>query len=91
MDEHEDLADLPGLGPRSAAALRRIGISTAGELRARDAFEIYARLRAEVPGTSLNFLYALIGAQDGLSWQEVRRRYRTEILLRLEAMKLAPK
>ena len=82
---------LRGLGPKSRAALLRIGIATADELRALDPFEVYARLRAAVPGTSLNMLYALIGAVDGCDWRDVARHRRTEILLRLDTMGLAPK
>jgi DNA transformation protein and related proteins len=82
---------LRGLGPKSSAALRAIGIDSADELRARDPFEVYAELKAKVPGTSLNFLYGLIGAVEDVSWQEVKRTRRTAILLRLEEMGLAPK
>jgi DNA transformation protein len=35
-------------------------------------------------------LYALIGAIEGRHWQEVKRERRTEILLRLDEMGLAP-
>ena len=53
---------MKGLGPKSSAALRSIGIASLEELRARDPFDVYAVLKANVPGTSLNFLYGLIGA-----------------------------
>jgi DNA transformation protein len=82
---------LKGLGPKCADALLKVGIATADELRARDPFDIYAQLKANVPGASLNFLYAIIGAQESLHWQEVQRTRRTEILLKLEEMGLAPK
>lgn len=85
------IADLEGLGPRSAAALRRVGIRSVEDLRACDPFEVYARLKTNVPGTSLNFLYGIIGAIDGLPWQEVKRTRRMEILLRLDELGLAPK
>lgn len=79
------------LGPRSQAWLAQIGITTPAQLQAADAFKLYARLKAEVPGVSLNLLYALIGAQEGLHWQAVKRARRTEILLRLDDMGLAPR
>ncbi|MDD3763041.1 MAG: DUF123 domain-containing protein [Nevskiales bacterium] len=84
------VADLKGLGPSSAAALRNIGIDNADQLRGSDPFALYAALKAKAPGTSLNFLYALIGAIDGIHWLEVKRSRRMEILLRLDAMGLAP-
>ena len=86
-----NVASLKGLGPRSSAALREIGIESVKELLGRDPFDVYAELKAEVPGTSLNFLYALIGAIEDVHWQEIKRTRRTAILLRLEEMGIAPK
>ncbi|WP_220800680.1 TfoX/Sxy family DNA transformation protein [Mitsuaria sp. WAJ17] len=80
-----------GLGPRSLEQLAALGISSAEELRAQDAFALYARLKARWPGASLNLLYALIGAQEDLDWREVARERRTDILLRLDDMGLAPR
>jgi DNA transformation protein len=84
------VASLKGLGPKSSAALRSIGIASTEELRARDPFDVYAELKAKVPGTSLNFLYGLIGAIEDVHWQEIKRARRTEILLRLDEMGIAP-
>ena len=89
--EIQGLAALKGLGPKSAAALRAIGIDSIEALQARDPFEVYAVLKARDAGTSMNFLYGLIGAIDDVHWQEVKRTQRTAILLRLEEMGLAPK
>jgi hypothetical protein len=50
----------------------------------------YAELTAKVPGTSLNLLYAPIGAMEGVHWQEIKRTRRTAILLRLDEMGIAP-
>lgn len=85
------LSDMKGLGPKSEQMLPLVGIRTATQLRASDPFEIYARLKATVPGTSLNALYALIGAIEDRHWQEIKRERRTEILLRLEQLGLAPR
>ena len=85
------MASLKGLGPRCAEGLLGIGIESIEQLRARDPFEVYAELKVKVPGTSLNFLYALIGAIDDVHWQEVKRTRRTEILLRLDEMGIAPR
>jgi DNA transformation protein len=84
------LRDLKGLGPKSERVLPLVGITTVEQLEASDPFDIYARLKMRAPGTSLNALYALIGAIEGRHWQEVKRERRTEILLRLEEMGLAP-
>lgn len=83
--------DWLNLGPKSRAWLGEIDIETPAQLQAADAFALYARLKARDPGVSLNLLYALIGAQEGLHWLEVKRERRTEILLRLDDLGLAPR
>ena len=82
---------LPGFGPKTTQALAAIGIHTIDELKARDVYDVYRQLKGEVPGTSLNFMYGLIAAVEGRDWREVQRLYRTEILLRLDELGLAPK
>lgn len=84
------IRDLKGLGPKTEQMLAVIGIATAEQLLAGDPFMMYAQLRQKVPGTSLNALYALIGAIENVSWQEIKRQRRTEIILRLEDMGIAP-
>ncbi len=84
-------ASLRGLGPRSREQLAALGITSEAALRAEDAFALYARIKARWPGASLNLLYALIGAQENLDWRTIARERRTEILLRLDAMGLAPR
>lgn len=85
------VADLPGLGPKSAQALQQIGVETVEEFRRADAFELYRQLKSADPSTSLNFLYAMLGAQQNCRWQTIKREQKTSILLRLEQMGLAPK
>jgi DNA transformation protein len=90
IEEIASVASLKGLGPKSSAALQTIGIHSIEELRARDPFDVYAELKTKVPGTSLNFLYALIGAIEDLPWQEIKKTRRSAILFRLEDMGIAP-
>jgi DNA transformation protein len=85
------LRDMKGIGPQTETWLIAAGITTPEALRAADPFEVYARLRAGNPAFNLNGLYALIGAIEDRSWLEVKRERRTEILLRLERMGLAPR
>ncbi|MDP1930148.1 MAG: TfoX/Sxy family DNA transformation protein [Gammaproteobacteria bacterium] len=75
---------LPGFGPKSTLALQKVGVTTLEQLHTIDPYVLYARLKANVPGTSLNFLYAIFAALDGCDWRDVKRARRTEILLRLE-------
>jgi len=85
------IADLPGLGPKSEIMLAQIGIETVDEFLQSDPFDLYRRLKARQEGASLNFLYAIIGAQQNRHWQDVRRDMKEEILIRLDDMGLAPK
>ncbi len=91
---HGDGVSAPGwrgLGPRSRAQLAALGITTPAQLRERDAFEVYAALHAQWPGAGRNLLYALLGAQEDRDWRAIARERRTEVLLRLDAMGLAPR
>jgi len=80
-----------GLGPKSREQLAAIGIRTPDELRASDAFDVYARIKTHWPCASRNLVYALLGAQEGRDWRDIARERRTEVLLRLDAMGLAPR
>lgn len=91
MPEEDDLAALPGLGPASAALLARAGVRDATTLRARDAFVLYAELKALDARTTLNMLYALIGAQEGVDWRTIARERRTAIANELDARRRNPR
>jgi DNA transformation protein and related proteins len=82
---------MKGLGKMSWNMLASIGITTPDVLRASDPFEVYAALHRMKVTRSLNMLYALIGAIEDKHWQEIARERRTEILLRLDEMGIAPK
>lgn len=88
-----DIADLRGLGPQSRAMLHSIGVTSVEQFMAADVFVLYARLKSNRQSanqvTSLNLLYAMIGAQENRHWQEIKRERRLEILLRLEEMSLS--
>lgn len=79
------------LGPKSRAQLARLGILTLEQLRARDPYEVFAAVKANWPGASRNLVYALMAAQEGRDWREIARERRTEVLLRLDALGLAPR
>ena len=79
-----DIARLPGLGPASTALLARLSVRDVATLRQRDAFELYAALKAIAPSTSLNMLYGLIGAQEGVDWRVIARERRSALLTELD-------
>jgi len=84
-------AVMRGLGPKSRAQLAALGIHTLADLQAQDAYALYAWLKKTWPAASLNLLYALMGAQEDRDWREIARERRSEVLLRLDDMGLAPK
>jgi len=85
------LRDLKGFGPKSEEILAEVDITSVDEFMAADPYALYAELKIKVKGTGLNSIYAIIGAQEGLHWQEVARTRKVEILLQLDDMGLAPK
>jgi DNA transformation protein len=80
------IAELPGLGPRSAAMLAGVGITSVAQLRRLGSVRAYARVKASEARPSLNLLWALEGALTGLPWQVVAREHRLSLLLALEAL-----
>jgi DNA transformation protein len=86
-----DQQTMRGLGSKSRAQLAALGVHSLAELRKQDAMLLYALLKRQWPGASMNLLYALIGAQEDMDWREVARDRRTELLLRLDDLGLAPK
>jgi DNA transformation protein and related proteins len=82
------LSELRGLGPASVVMLTSVGITSAAQLRKADLYQLYARIKAQHPHTSINLLYAMMGAVDGMDWREVAKERRTEVLMRLEDMGL---
>ncbi|QYF96086.1 TfoX/Sxy family protein [Massilia sp. PAMC28688] len=91
MDAQERLIDMQGLGPVTAAWLEQIGILCPAQLRAAEPFDVYARLKARIPGVNILALYAIIGAIEGRHWQDIKRERRADIVLRLDQLGLAPR
>lgn len=84
QDGHRRRAACTNLGPKSAALLARIGITSLDQIRKAGAVAVYRQARAVEPRVSLNLLWALEGAVSGLPWQVVAREHRTSLLLALE-------
>ena len=85
------LSDLKGFGPKSEDILGQVGITSVEDFMDSDPYELYKQLKENVKGTGLNSIYAIIGAQQDLHWQEVSRTRKTETLMQLDDMGLAPK
>jgi DNA transformation protein and related proteins len=78
------LADMRGLGPVSVKMLVGAGITSAAQLRKADLFKLYATIKSTHPRTSINLLYAMMGAVDNQDWRQVAKDRRTEVLMQLE-------
>lgn len=88
--EPKRLKDLNGFGPRSEEILAEVGVNNIEEFMALDPYALYAKLKP-MKGTGLNSIYAIIGARENLSWLEIKKTRKTEILMRLDDMGLSPK
>ena len=85
------LRDLKGFGPKSEEILAEVNIHSVDDFLEIDPFELYKQLKQTVKGTGLNSIYAIIGAREGIHWQEVANTRKQEILFKLDDMGLAPK
>ncbi|BEU03447.1 hypothetical protein OAG1_22470 [Agarivorans sp. OAG1] len=85
------LRDLKGFGPRSEEILAEVDIHSVEDFMAIDPYQLYGRLKAQVKGTGLNSIYAIIGAREDRHWQEINQQHKTEILFKLDELGLAPK
>lgn len=90
MSAERKIADLPNLGPKSAAMLQAAGITSAAQLRALGAARAYVKVRRSGARPSLNLLWALEGALTGRAWQEVAKRERLGLLLQVEDLMRDP-
>lgn len=84
------LRELNGFGPRSEELLAEVGIYTVEDFMAHDPYVLYAKMKP-MKGIGLNSIYAIIGARENLSWLEVAKTRKAEILLKLDDLGLAPK
>lgn len=77
--------NLPGLGPKSSTWLNEIGIYTRDDLITTAPVTIMVRLERVGKSPGLNMLYALVGAVEGIHWQEIARTRKAELVLALDA------
>lgn len=82
------LRDLNGFGPRSEEILAEVNIYSVEEFMATDPYDLYAKIKP-MKGIGLNSIYAIIGARENISWLEVAKIRKTEILIRLDDLGMA--
>ncbi len=78
------LAKLKGLGAKSEADLNAIGIFTREDLEKTGAAQAFLALRGQNPKTSLNFLYAMVGALEDRNWLDIAQSEKGKLLMELE-------
>ena len=79
--------DLKGLGPKSMQCLNEIGIFTKSDLEQMGPIKVFVTLKNEckIMKPSLNFLYSMVGAIEGVHWKEIAKTEKTRLLIELEA------
>ena len=86
---------LLNIGPKSAAWLRQVGVRTLDDLRRLGAVGTFMKVKRAGFRPSLNLLYALAGAEQGVHWASLAADYKsalvTEVTALDDAMKLAKK
>ncbi len=78
------LSELRGLGPASVEMLKSVNIRSTKALRQADLYAVYAKIKAKHPKTSINLLYAMMGAVDDVDWRVIARERRSEVLMQLD-------
>ena len=84
------IRDLNGFGPRSEELLAQVGIHSVDDFMQWDPYALYQQL-LPIKGIGLNSIYAIMGARENRSWLEIANTRKTEILMRLDDLGLAPK
>lgn len=84
------LKDLNSFGPRSEEILAEVGINSVDDFMNIEPYELYALIKP-IKGMGLNSIYSIIGARENISWIEIKNTRKTEILMRLDDLGLAPK
>lgn len=87
MVDPQKVDTLPGLGPKSAEWLCRVGITTVKELREAGAVVAYLRVEQAGLRPGLNLLWALHGALEGKGWAEVTADEKAKLRAELTAIR----
>ncbi|BCE00956.1 TfoX/Sxy family DNA transformation protein [Marinicellulosiphila megalodicopiae] len=89
-NEPKRLKDLNGFGPRSEEILALVDIHCIEDFMTIEPYELYAILKP-MKSMGLNSIYSILGARENISWLEIKNTRKTEILMRLDDLGLAPK
>jgi len=83
-----ELSKLKGLGSKSEKCLNEIGIYTLDDLKSIGPVRAFIKLKAECGiNPSLNFLYAMVGAIEGVHWAKIAKSEKGRLIMELEDYK----
>lgn len=80
-----ELEELRNLGPASVRWLLAAGIADARELAALGPVAAFLRVKVAGGKPSLNLLYAIAGALEGVRWDRLSPERRAALLMELDA------
>lgn len=83
--------DLKGLGPKSRQCLMAIGIYSKSDLERMGPVNAFIKIKHQCRELkpSLNLLYGLVAALEGVHWREVARNDKYRLLMELESQEEA--
>lgn len=87
----QDAAKLLNIGPKSAAWLRQVGVRTLDDLKTHGAVGTFMKVKRAGFRPSLNLLYALAGAEQGVHWASLAPEYKTALVTEVNALDDAAK
>lgn len=87
----QDAAKLLNIGPKSAAWLRQVGVRTLDDLKNLGAIGTFMKVKRAGFRPSLNLLYALAGAEQGVHWASLSPDYKNALVTEVSALDDAAK
>lgn len=82
---------LLNIGRKSAAWLRYVGVNTFDDLTQLGAVRAYLKVRNAGFKPGLNFLYALVGAEQGRSWTTLSMQEKDTLVKAVDEQSLVAK
>ena len=87
----QETAKLLNIGPKSAAWLRQVGVRTIDDLKQHGALGTFMKVKRAGFRPSLNLLYALAGAEQGVHWTALAPDYKAALVTEVSALDDAAK
>lgn len=87
----QEAEKLLNIGPKSAAWLRQVGVRTLDDLKKHGALGTFMKVKRAGFRPSLNLLYALAGAEQGVHWASLTPEYKNALVTEVSALDDAAK